>query len=77
MVASYPLLSQAPTQVEVELGCDKNLLSFVHFSSLYLDYLIIQMQVGFFNWGMIYRRSTLIFPRFVSVNILHLSSFDY
>ena len=22
MVASYPLLSQAPTQVEVELGCD-------------------------------------------------------
>jgi hypothetical protein len=24
-VASYPLLSQAPTPVEVELGCDKNL----------------------------------------------------
>ena len=23
-VASYPLLSQAPTHVEVELGCDKN-----------------------------------------------------
>jgi hypothetical protein len=25
-VASYPLLSQAPTHVEVELGCDKNKL---------------------------------------------------
>ena len=24
MVASYPLLSQAPTPVEVELGCDNN-----------------------------------------------------
>jgi hypothetical protein len=24
-VGSYPLLSQAPTPVEVELGCDKNL----------------------------------------------------
>ena len=24
MVASYPLLSQAPTLVEVELGCDNN-----------------------------------------------------
>jgi hypothetical protein len=24
VVASYPLLSQAPTHVEVELGCDKN-----------------------------------------------------
>jgi hypothetical protein len=24
-VASYPLLSQAPTPVEVELGCDKKL----------------------------------------------------
>jgi hypothetical protein len=23
-VASYPLLSQAPTPVEVELGCDNN-----------------------------------------------------
>ena len=23
-VGSYPLLSQAPTPVEVELGCDKN-----------------------------------------------------
>jgi hypothetical protein len=23
VVASYPLLSQAPTPVEVELGCDK------------------------------------------------------
>ena len=24
LVASYPLLSQAPTHVEVELGCDKS-----------------------------------------------------
>jgi hypothetical protein len=24
-VASYPLLSQAPTHVEVELGCDNSL----------------------------------------------------
>ena len=27
MVGSYPLLSQAPTPVEVELGCDKNTLN--------------------------------------------------
>jgi hypothetical protein len=27
VVASYPLLSQAPTPVEVELGCDNNKIS--------------------------------------------------
>jgi hypothetical protein len=33
-VGSYPLLSQAPTHVEVELGCDNDGLSIVHVLSL-------------------------------------------
>jgi hypothetical protein len=35
-VASYPLLSQAPTPVEVELGCDNYVLGGIHkFSFMY------------------------------------------
>ena len=37
MVASYPLLSQAPTPVEVELGCEKNVARFGSSLSKSLD----------------------------------------
>jgi hypothetical protein len=34
VVASYPLLSQAPTPVEVELGCD-NKKSIYYYKNIY------------------------------------------
>jgi hypothetical protein len=40
VVASYPLLSQAPTPVEVELGCDNGFCSLKDF---YLIAQIIRM----------------------------------
>ena len=39
VVASYPLLSQAPTPVEVELGCDKiglTIHTYIFVSNIYL-----------------------------------------
>ena len=40
-MASYPLLSQAPSPVEVELGCDNSLSQFF-LLTLYLHYILNQ-----------------------------------
>ena len=40
-MASYPLLSQAPTHVEVELGCDKNSLGTSKSKGLFTLFLVV------------------------------------